>query len=629
MKRAFRIARLILQGFTYKTAKLCIRFQEQYKYDRIGEYTVKELLSILPFGKFDKMFANLLSFKFLLSEYSEFLPDYYYIKLKRGRKNIFYPISSDVRKYDEADFTALIKEKKKIDIRKSEIDSTAKFYTCEYCDDMFMLNGIAIEQNQLAEKINALDEDYIIMEHIPEPFIEVDVINRKGSNPVILENNYKYDDAVIKLVTDISMSFPEVEYLHFTIATRNNGKPLIAKIETGVNLVRNTEFNEQLRQFISEKLSLAKSQKVNTWNTVKRYAFSYYAGKKGFVDFMYKNWLRGKKEDKKTSTLTKRQMWWAHRRGFYSYRIFQYGLTEENYKEFLSDYDYKRLRPINNKYREWLSDKLSVYYAMKLYNKYMPEYYYHICPRDNGMLYLKMDKCPGGLPDSVEGILSLLSMKNKLAMKPVVASHGEGFYKLYAIDEQFFLNDAEISRKDMREFLENIDTDYLITEYTEMHKDLRRICPFAACTVRIMVINRDFYNPVIEDAYFRIATSSTGVTDNLAAGGVFAHVNGSTGELEEAYSIKEHVISPCPLHPDTGVEIRGELPHWEEVCRKVIEISKYIAPIEYMGFDVVITEDGFKILEINTHQDLHRYPEYSDSIKNYFNTKFEQERLKS
>ena len=155
---------------------------------------------------------------------------------------------------------------------------------------------------------------------------------------------------------------------------------------------------------------------------------------------------------------------------------------------------------------------------------------------------------------------------------------------------------------------------------------LRIIYRQAAFTVRIMVINRCGLYPVIENAYFRIGTKSTGFTDNIGSGGVFAYVDEKTGHFHDAEVIKEHIISPCPLHPDTGVKIEGTLPHWGEVLTVIPELCRYISPLEYLGFDVVITDAGFKILEINTHQDLHRYPTYNENVHAYFAHKLELKR---
>jgi len=62
------------------------------------------------------------------------------------------------------------------------------------------------------------------------------------------------------------------------------------------------------------------------------------------------------------------------------------------------------------------------------------------------------------------------------------------------------------------------------------------------------------------------------------------------------------------------------------VLRVIPELCRYISPLEYLGFDVVMTDSGFKILEINTHQDLHRYPTYNENVHAYFMHKLELKR---
>lgn len=237
-----------------------------------------------------------------------------------------------------------------------------------------------------------------------------------------------------------------------------------------------------------------------------------------------------------------------------------------------------------------------------------------------------MPDCPEGLPRSFEGLLTLLREKKLLAMKPTVGSHGIGFYKLCFDGERYTVNSEEKTEGEMLKFFASLNDYYNISEYIVMHRDLRRIYSEAACTVRIMVINRCGLDPVIENAYFRIGTKSTGFTDNIGSGGVFAYVDEKTGHFHDAEVIKEHIISPCPLHPDTGVKIEGTLPHWGEVLTVIPELCRYISPLEYLGFDVVITDAGFKILEINTHQDLHRYPTYNENVHAYFAHKLELKR---
>lgn len=54
-------------------------------------------------------------------------------------------------------------------------------------------------------------------------------------------------------------------------------------------------------------------------------------------------------------------------------------------------------------------------------------------------------------------------------------------------------------------------------------------------------------------------------------------------------------------HPDTDIFLPGiQIPHWNTMKEKIIEISNRISFIKYMGLDVAVTADGFKILELNS-----------------------------
>ena len=60
------------------------------------------------------------------------------------------------------------------------------------------------------------------------------------------------------------------------------------------------------------------------------------------------------------------------------------------------------------------------------------------------------------------------------------------------------------------------------------------------------------------------------------------------------------------------------LPNWQEIREKVLDICRYLGELEYLGFDIAITEEGFQVIEINIHQDLHKVATHSQEIKDFF-----------
>ena len=99
----------------------------------------------------------------------------------------------------------------------------------------------------------------------------------------------------------------------------------------------------------------------------------------GYSSFFAKAAVSNRYEDFfKNKNTTLAQKLWAQKRGFLSDRISFYGLTENNYRDYLSDFDYYRLHPINGPYSKWIDDKLTFRYLLAPFSSYLPEYYYHI-----------------------------------------------------------------------------------------------------------------------------------------------------------------------------------------------------------------------------------------------------------
>ncbi len=661
--KLIKSAALLFRGFTFATA------DEWFYLDRIKKYkrknnigmSDKDIFSLLPFdSKFDKLFGDLLSMSYALDKHTELLPEQYYSLLTRDGGQFILPLRPGLSQSMDG-IISLIREKRNVLVRKASNSVKTKEHVCRFDGESFFFDEKSLDEAGMREKLEKLPSGTIITELVKSnfaPTLHLAFLNR-GDGPELLfsvlteaqkdcaknwytqnrelsavdeDGNYSggriesFPD-IEKALRGIAAEFNELEYMSFALRLTDGGFKIL-RVDTGADLTYLENFNGKTAEFIRFKRS-KKPRFVGfkrAMTIIDRYFWSFRAKRRGFMDYMYRGWKKALREDMRDKYTSAEEKKWAHERGFLSYHIKQYGLTEENWRSCLSDRDYKWLRPLNNEYRKLLWDKVTLRYCLDKYRQYLPEYYYHIVPRNGKMELLKMPDCPEGLPRSFAGLLALLREKKLLAMKPTVGSHGIGFYKLCFDGNAYIVNDEKKTESEMLDFFSALNDYYNISEYIVMHRDLRRIYSEVACTVRIMVINRRGLDPVIENAYFRIGTKSTGFTDNIGSGGVFAYADEKTGFFHDAEVIKEHVISPCPLHPDTGARIEGYLPHWDEVLSVIPEVCRYISPLEYLGFDVVITDSGFKILEINTHQDLHRYPTYNKNVHAWFMHKLELKR---
>jgi glutathione synthase/RimK-type ligase-like ATP-grasp enzyme len=80
-------------------------------------------------------------------------------------------------------------------------------------------------------------------------------------------------------------------------------------------------------------------------------------------------------------------------------------------------------------------------------------------------------------------------------------------------------------------------------------------------------------------------------------------------------------------HPDTNESLEISLPHWDEIVSKIQDILSYLPQLTYVGFDIVITDQGFNILEINSLTSIngisYYYPYFADEYsREYFINKF-------
>ena len=95
------------------------------------------------------------------------------------------------------------------------------------------------------------------------------------------------------------------------------------------------------------------------------------------------------------------------------------------------------------------------------------------------------------------------------------------------------------------------------------------------------------------------------LTDNAMAGGLFAAINISTGIIEtDFFDELDHVKKPLERHPDTGVKIRGfQIPRWDEAVSLVKEFAKKLDGVNYVGWDLALTPEGWCVIEGNEYGD--------------------------
>ena len=304
---------------------------------------------------------------------------------------------------------------------------------------------------------------------------------------------------------------------------------------------------------------------------------------------------------------------WALERGFYPGRIELYGLNENNYRKYVPDYQYFMLHPMNNHFLKWL-DKTTLKYVLNQNGcqDMMPEYYVYVENDLCGGRYTYLMDCPADIPKDKEFLWNLLQKKRVLAMKPNSGSSGGlGFIKMELRDDGLYENNKPI---DMHRFEEIRDTmrNYIVTEYCHQHHELAAVWSDSECTLRVIMCkdpNEDKYALTTWScavSYARFGTSVNGGASNLSSGGVGVGFDFETGKYNN-FCIRYKRFTPdgqwhLKKHPDTDVVWDGNgLPNWAFVREQINELCQHISSLDYLGLDIIITEDGMKLCEINSH----------------------------
>lgn len=301
------------------------------------------------------------------------------------------------------------------------------------------------------------------------------------------------------------------------------------------------------------------------------------------------------------------------------------GLTDSIRKEYLSTRDYASLHPLNSNYSSWIDDKLTLKYILHgtEAGRYMPDYYYELMADGRIVGLMDLDK---QYVQKVEGIAQLLHDKHLLAFKLVKASLGVGFYRAEYKDGKYWLNEESM---DLRSFIAKLKTlkGYLVTEYLLPHPEFAKLCSKSVGCLRYIIGRKLNGDKIDVYSFMRFGTKKSKFVENYNSGGVLAIINEGKyieGNILDMKNMKNIRIQK---HPDTGIPLQGEIPHWAEIKKAAHIIANTMPQMNYMGIDFCVThDDRVKIIEINSLTSLDSI-QTNESIYTTFGGEFFKNRL--
>lgn len=109
--------------------------------------------------------------------------------------------------------------------------------------------------------------------------------------------------------------------------------------------------------------------------------------------------------------------------------------------------------------------------------------------------------------------------------------------------------------------------------------------------------------PFVAAAEHRFGTLQSAPVDNTSKGGVFAGVDLATGELGRLAPTAQ-TTERQTHHPDSRKRVEGTpIPNWTSLVDGLLSLSKRLAHIPYIGWDVVVGDEGYRLIEGNSAPD--------------------------
>lgn len=343
----------------------------------------------------------------------------------------------------------------------------------------------------------------------------------------------------------------------------------------------------------------------------------------GFTRRMAEELLSQMDAERASGLFDEGYMEWAHSKGFLAESACAYGLNEGNVGRYLSDYDYARLFPLNDWERIWINDKLTLRYVLSGagWGKLLPAYHFYITAEG-------VRSIPGsGNADGVGSLVNRLRAEGELACKPCNGQQSQGFHRLSSEGAGLYVDGKLVGEGEFAEFARS-HRNYIVTDFIHPEQSLAAIHPLIH-TLRVLVARVGGAFNIIA-AYLRFGQGDVGgnyVFAGADASNYTVGVDLGTGEYGGGKAVFVNRVEDSSRHPTTGVIAEGVLPDWEGVVETALGIAESFGFVDYLGFDFGVTDEGLRLMEINSHSGMKYIQALSPVLDNDAAAEFFESRL--
>jgi hypothetical protein len=304
---------------------------------------------------------------------------------------------------------------------------------------------------------------------------------------------------------------------------------------------------------------------------------------------------------------------WLWQRGFTSRSHALFELTAENHHLYVSDLAHELANDAAGRWGDVVSNKLTFYLLFAAHADSFPDCYGVLDGGRFGRPAARLvDPFDGDGPlgddptatvDGVAWLDTYLAAHDRLVLKPVYGSGGRGVLVCERDGDGYRVNGEAYTDEAFAALLADLD-EYLAWQFVEQAPYAAGLYPDATNTLRVLTLWDEAADaPFVAGAVHRVGTDRSAPVDNWSRGGLSALVrDDNTLSRAAQWRPEEGQVHWFDDHPDTGRTLTGAtVPDWPAVRERVLELATTVPYLPRMGWDVVVTDDGIAVLEVNAH----------------------------
>lgn len=284
--------------------------------------------------------------------------------------------------------------------------------------------------------------------------------------------------------------------------------------------------------------------------------------------------------------------------GFLSESQNIYPLNFKNSRNYLSNYQQMKTGKINGAAAYWLNNKLEFSELIKDVIK-VPE---SLALVNHGRFYSYSEKMKD--LEDLEGYLRS-NINYKIVHKPIFGAEGKGVSIIKWQKNQIYMNGEVIDKTNLKQYIMDSE-NYFLSEYIQQSHFSNNLFAKSLNTIRLLtMIDPKSKKAFVAASSQRVGTNESMPTDNFRRKGLSVAIDMESGSLGKATRLgRNGQLEWYENHPDTQIQLTGQqIPNWSKLKEKIEDVADFIYEkkgIKYVGWDLVITEDGYEVLEGNS-----------------------------